>query len=282
MTLLPEAIAAVQQALLDRMRLQNAVDQYQTAKQHAAQLQAAMELSSSRQASGDTLELTQTLSRLRGKLEALGYRAAVETQREALSERLGLLRRHYDAAQIALDALQQARDTLQARFAPPLRRLTAQYLAQLTGGAHCQISIDRQMQLDLQDEKDPASHPSGYYSGGTRDQISLALRLAIEELLLEPDVPYILDDALVCFDEQRLAYALEFLQQQAARRQLTICEREIAKAEERIGALDAEMEANACDYEKLNALVADKDAAQAELDALYLRWEELSEAAGEA
>lgn len=70
--------------------------------------------------------------------------------------------------------------------------------------------------------------------------------------------------------------------QQAARRQLTICEREIAKAEERIGALDAEMEANACDYEKLNALVADKDAAQAELDALYLRWEELSEAAGEA
>ena len=57
---------------------------------------------------------------------------------------------------------------------------------------------------------------------------------------------------------------------------------EIAKAEERIGALDAEMEANACDYEKLNALVADKDAAQAELDALYLRWEELSEAAGEA
>ena len=70
--------------------------------------------------------------------------------------------------------------------------------------------------------------------------------------------------------------------QQAARRQLTICEREIAKAEERIGALDAEMEANACDYEKLNAMVADKDAAQAELDALYLRWEELSEAAGEA
>ena len=70
--------------------------------------------------------------------------------------------------------------------------------------------------------------------------------------------------------------------QQAARRQLTICEREIAKAEERIGALDAELEANACDYEKLNALVADKDAAQAELDALYLRWEELSEAAGEA
>ena len=64
--------------------------------------------------------------------------------------------------------------------------------------------------------------------------------------------------------------------QQAARRQLTICERDIAKAEERIAALDADMEAAACDYEKLNALVAEKDAAQAELDALYEKWEELS------
>ena len=67
--------------------------------------------------------------------------------------------------------------------------------------------------------------------------------------------------------------------QQAARRQLTICEREIAKAEERIAALDTEMEAAACDYEKLNALLKEKEAAQEELDALYERWEQLSEEA---
>ena len=67
--------------------------------------------------------------------------------------------------------------------------------------------------------------------------------------------------------------------QQAARRQLTICERDIAKAEEHIAALDAQMEAAACDYEKLNELVKEKEAAQAELDALYERWEQLSEEA---
>ena len=67
--------------------------------------------------------------------------------------------------------------------------------------------------------------------------------------------------------------------QQAAKRQLTICERDIAKAEEAIAALEADMEAAACDYEKLNELVGQKDAAQAELDALYERWEQLSEEA---
>ena len=69
--------------------------------------------------------------------------------------------------------------------------------------------------------------------------------------------------------------------QQAARRQLTICERDIAKAEERIAALDADMEAAACDYEKLNELLKEKEAAQAELDALYEKWEALSLEAGE-
>ena len=78
-----------------------------------------------------------------------------------------------------------------------------------------------------------------------------------------------------CWTDGRLA------PKQAARRQLTICERDIAKAEERIAALDAGMEAAACDYEKLNGLLKEKDDAQAELDALYEKWEQLSEEAGE-
>jgi ATP-binding cassette subfamily F protein 3 len=69
--------------------------------------------------------------------------------------------------------------------------------------------------------------------------------------------------------------------QQAARRQLTICERDIAKAEEAIAALDGEVEAAACDYQKLNELLEQRAAAQAELDALYEKWEQLSQEAGE-
>ena len=67
--------------------------------------------------------------------------------------------------------------------------------------------------------------------------------------------------------------------QQNARRQLTICERDIARAEENIAALEADMEAAACDYEKLTELTAAREDAQADLDALYERWERLSEEA---
>ncbi|MEG0779519.1 MAG: ABC-F family ATP-binding cassette domain-containing protein, partial [Oscillospiraceae bacterium] len=51
--------------------------------------------------------------------------------------------------------------------------------------------------------------------------------------------------------------------QTAARRQLTICERDIAKAEEQLSALDADLDAAACDYERLNALLIEQKTQQA-------------------
>ena len=67
--------------------------------------------------------------------------------------------------------------------------------------------------------------------------------------------------------------------QNAARKQLTICEREIAKAEEQLAALDRAMDEHACDYEQLRALCEEKDAAQAALDKLYEQWDALAEEA---
>ena len=69
--------------------------------------------------------------------------------------------------------------------------------------------------------------------------------------------------------------------QQAARRQLTIVQRDIEKLEEAIAAKEAEMEANACDYEKYGALYAEKEAMDEQLMELMEKWEQLAEEAGE-
>ena len=67
----------------------------------------------------------------------------------------------------------------------------------------------------------------------------------------------------------------------SARRQLTILEREIAKAEERLAALDAAIDANACDAERLCALYDEKQTAEAALGEMMERWGALAEEAGE-
>ena len=68
-------------------------------------------------------------------------------------------------------------------------------------------------------------------------------------------------------------------EQTAARKQLVICERHISETEELLQKLDQDMIDAACDYEKLNGLMAEKDAVQTALDELYEKWEALSEAA---
>ena len=67
--------------------------------------------------------------------------------------------------------------------------------------------------------------------------------------------------------------------QQAARKQLTICERELEKLEAEGKALEAQLEASACDYEKYSALYAQKEELDGQLMELMERWEKLAEEA---
>ena len=68
---------------------------------------------------------------------------------------------------------------------------------------------------------------------------------------------------------------------QQARRQLTICEKEISAQEEVIAQLEAQLAEAGSDYEKYTALYEQKEQAEAALNALMEKWEELAEAAGE-
>ena len=67
----------------------------------------------------------------------------------------------------------------------------------------------------------------------------------------------------------------------AAKKQLAVCEREIGKTEEKIAALEQDMETYACDAQKLNEIYEAKLRAEEELEQLMERWAELAEEAGE-
>ena len=58
-------------------------------------------------------------------------------------------------------------------------------------------------------------------SDGTADQLYLAVRLAVSAELL-PSAPFILDDALVRFDDARLHEAMMLLQEEAQSRQILL------------------------------------------------------------
>ena len=68
---------------------------------------------------------------------------------------------------------------------------------------------------------------------------------------------------------------------QQARRQLTICEKEISAQETAIAEIEQRLEEAGGDYERYSEIYKEKEAAEATLSALMEKWETLAEQAGE-
>ncbi len=158
---------------------------------------------------------------LEGAIGQMGDPLVLNAEMEKLEGEIARMEERYAALQLARSTLAQADEALRARFAPLLCKRTGELFSRLTGGAYDRIQLDRTMRVTVRSKGSAVFHSLAYLSGGTVDQLYLALRLAICELLI-PKAPIVLDDALVFFDDTRAALALETLREMGKTRQILL------------------------------------------------------------
>ena len=187
---------------------------------------------------GDKLKAGASLSRANADLEiarnalamytgerkAMGDPAELLAKREELQAKHVALTGEYEAIEIAREVLREGSDELQSRFAPAINERASEIMNALTGGKYNGVIFDREMNALLEDEEDSTLHKANLLSGGTADQLYLAIRMAICELALpmEEPAPIILDDALVNFDDERMKLAVKLLRKEAKDRQIIL------------------------------------------------------------
>lgn len=166
----------------------------------------------------------EMLAMAQGEINTLGDHTELQAKLQELDHRLALRRQEYDAISIAMDALKQANSTLQERMSPALNKRSGELLHLLTGGKYDQVSLTREFEALAARHGDITPHKLLTLSKGTADQLYLAVRLAVCDLVLPGDdpAPLILDDALVNFDDERMALALELLENLAQNRQILL------------------------------------------------------------
>lgn len=166
----------------------------------------------------------ETLAMTLGEINTLGDSAALQTRLSSLDDDLQRRREEYSAISLAMDVLKQANATLQSRMSPALNKRAGELFAQLTDGKYDQVSLTREFDALAAQKDDVTPRNLLYLSKGTADQLYLAVRLAVCDLILNGDdpAPLILDDALVNFDDERLALALKLLQSLSAQRQILL------------------------------------------------------------
>ena len=161
---------------------------------------------------------------LLGRIRALDSGSDLADQLTQKQEELARLQQEYDAIALAMRALEQANTILETRFSPALGARAAEIFSALTGGKYAKVLLSRDLTLSAEAAGDPMSRSIQLLSQGAADQLYLAVRLAICDMVLPADkrVPLILDDALVTFDDERLHAALDYLLEESQRRQILL------------------------------------------------------------
>lgn len=175
-------------------------------------------------ADGSAARLQQQIAQVQGQLAALGGTEDAPQRIARKQEQLHQLQGEYDSLALALDALRSANTTLQNRFSPELGRRAAEIFADMTGSPWSHILLDREFRLSAEAGSDPTRRSVQLLSSGTADQLYLAVRLAICEMVLpaEQNAPLILDDALLTFDDERLHKTLDYLVRLGEQRQILL------------------------------------------------------------
>ena len=161
------------------------------------------------------------LGQHRGRMENLPDVQLLQTRLTQARRRLSELEKTQKALLLAQQALDTALRELQRRFAPDITARAGKHLDRLTGGVYDRITIAEDLSIQAARTGENTLRSALWRSEGTGDQMYLALRLAVWEVLA-PGCPIILDDALVRFDQTRMERAVGLLRDLARERQILL------------------------------------------------------------
>ena len=172
-------------------------------------------------AEAEARQLHKHLGQLEGQMQALGSREILQNQLTAVNQRLARLEKTYAALELAQNTLTEAATVLQRRFAPAIAQKATEYFSRITAGRYDKLALTEDLTVHAAAADEVSLQSSLWRSDGTVDQLYLALRLAVAEALT-PDAPLVLDDALVRFDDHRLAQTMALLKDAAGSKQVIL------------------------------------------------------------
>ncbi|MBR3866618.1 MAG: hypothetical protein IKM54_02355, partial [Butyricicoccus sp.] len=161
-------------------------------------------------------------ARLQGQIEEIGPREKLMTEHAQLLESYAKLRKRYHALELAQQMLDSENELLRAKVSPEITARAVEYMTFLTDDRYQEIRVDEKLRAST-GIGDGRLLNALQLSSGTRDQLYLALRLAVCDTLEQTkSVPLILDDPFITSDDDRTERGIELLRRLGRQRQIIL------------------------------------------------------------
>ncbi|QIB26822.1 AAA family ATPase [Caloranaerobacter azorensis] len=137
------------------------------------------------------------------------------------------LKKYYEEK---LEALELAKNTIERisreihkEFAPKLNRKVGEIISNVTQGRYTDVKATEELNIMVVDPMSKKLVDIESLSGGTIDQLFFAIRFGIIDIIKEgKNLPLILDDCFIQYDNDRLKNILEFLVKESLNRQIIL------------------------------------------------------------
>jgi len=167
----------------------------------------------------------QQLGRIRqsrAAIESDTTLADLKTRQARLLDRAHITLRDWQSSRLASSAFSEMTEQLERDYQPETLARASHYLLQLTCGRYEQVRTPFGSQELLIHEKDGSVRQISELSDGTREQLFLAVRMALIDLFAQQgiELPIVLDDICVNFDQVRTEAAVKTLIEFAKNKQI--------------------------------------------------------------
>lgn len=144
---------------------------------------------------------------------------------EELKEKENLIQemdKEITAIKLAKSTIEELSKNIHGDFAPHINIKVSNIIDKITKGKYNNIKIDDKLGLGVLNPASREILKVNSLSGGTIDQLYFALRCGIITSISEDNLPLILDDCFIQYDDNRLKSVLEFLIDISKERQIIL------------------------------------------------------------
>lgn len=161
-------------------------------------------------------QLRQRRDALRREVEKI---PALEDELAELGETRSALQKQCELADLTMDYLTRAKDTLANSYVGRVEQGFVRYADALLGEKIGHVMLDRELHLFIDEQG--AARDAASFSAGTVDGVMLCIRLALVDALFRKEQPFLLlDDPFVNLDDEATCRALSMLRELAKQRQV--------------------------------------------------------------
>lgn len=129
------------------------------------------------------------------------------------------------ALKIALDTLEEVNNELGNSFIPTLNRRLSDILSKITNNKYTKLSCNNTFNINTKHIDSMSVVSPQYLSGGTMDQVYLALRIGLCDVICEntnESLPLIFDEVFAHYDDTRTKCAIDFFGELSSKHQIIL------------------------------------------------------------